>query len=219
MSQSVVKPEYGPTLAELSRPWLSRAPRWLIVGLILLVLLVAGGVIAYIVKRETRVHTVTVTEPAAFAFDYWSPLRRVKPVGDELARVEVRRDGIMLQSFAVSPLRLQRVPAAQTAGSLSVLAAGVERRLARRYDEFRLTSQNTTRVDNHPAYSFTFEADLNDRLIGGRATLVPDPDSPTHTGVLIVAITTASADWVPGDTSIGFKGPIQGPMNSFRLLD
>jgi hypothetical protein len=209
MPASVVQPEYGPTLPEalsprLRRPLAIAAGAVLVLFLVWLVALRGGSLKSY-------VHHGALT----FNFTYDAPLRKVPPHPGEYVRLEHRRNGVFIQSFAVSPVRLAPYTG-DVNGTLPVMADAFIRRASRRYPGFRLAEEGRTRVVDAPGYTFAFRARLGKRTLFGRIVLLPVPKPGTRDAVAMELLGTPSAGvGTAGD--VGAVSADKQPYRSFRF--
>jgi hypothetical protein len=234
------EPDYGPTLPELLRPRLRELRGWQRIALAAVALLVAGGIVATIVRVQAQTKNYTQTaadararglEPIPFNFDRSSKLRISKPAG-YYVRAERRVHGTLAGRFSVSPLRIQGV-SGMLSGFMPILASELERKDARVYDHFRLQFEGRARVNKAEGYQYAFAARLPQpgntaRQLFGRVVMLPEPydlgepdkeyptgQTPTR-GVLITMLAT-TLDKVPSATRVGDEGILQKPFRSFRF--
>lgn len=216
---AVVKPEYGPTLAQLLRG----RPRWLrfaVVGLLLLPVLAAAWLLTD-GARQDETHVV-VREPVAFNFVHGP---RLEPVDDDRLTLllEQRRGDLFISSFGVRPLELPAYEGAP-AGALPIAASAYEAELVERYDDFQLVREGRTRINEHPGYEVVFRAKLGERTLYGRhILLVPDADEdgdflqdPVREGV-VLELTATPASGTPNPERTGSVGALKQPLRSFRF--
>jgi hypothetical protein len=227
----LVLEEHRPTLGDLLRPRLSRAPRWVswvlaavVVVVVLLVLwrLSAGGS-----SGETHyVHS----SPVVFNFRYADAMHRVAPRSREIIRVQRRRGSLFLDSFAVEPLSLPPFRG-DVSGELPVYAEREIDALRKRFPrEFELTREGKARVNAVPGYDVQFRARLGERRLLGRLVLLPEPaagedladpsgeleNARSRRGVrLLMLATPASGAVRPRD--VGARGNLKTPFRSFRF--
>lgn len=225
----LVLEEHRPTLADLLRPRLSRLPRWARWGLAATVALLVALVAWRILERgQAGTHYVRRT-PLEFNFRYAGGLHRVAPRPTELVRLERRRDGLFLDSFAVERLALPAFP-----GNVSgVLPAYAEREidaLQARFRSFELLREGKSRLNQVPGYELQFRARLGSRRLFGREILLPqpapgeDPANPSgvmqngraREGVRILLLATP-ASGVARTRDVGAHGPLKTPFRSFRF--
>jgi hypothetical protein len=227
----LVLEEHRPTLGDLLRPRLSRAPRWvrwaLVAVVVLVVLFVLWRVFAGGSSGETHyVHS----SPVVFNFRYPDAMHRVAPRSPEIIRVERRRGSLFLDSFAVEPLALPPFRG-DVSGELPVYAEREIEALRKRFpDEFELTREGKARVNAVPGYDVQFRARLGERRLFGRLVLLPEPaagedlsdasgeleNARSRRGVrLLMLATPASGAVRPRD--VGARGNLKTPFRSFRF--
>jgi hypothetical protein len=227
----LVLEEHRPTLADLLRPRLARAPRWVRWALaavaVLVVLLVAWRVFAGGSAGETHyVHRGALE----FNFRYPDAMHRAPARAPELVRVERTRKGLFLDSFAVEPLALPPFQG-NVSGLLPVYADREIAALRKRFpDDFEPAREGKARVNQVPGYDVQFRARLGERRLFGRLVLLPRPAegedlvNPTgelendrsRTGVRILMLSTPAAGTVrPRD--VGARGNLKTPFRSFRF--
>jgi hypothetical protein len=212
-----VKPELGPTLPQLLRPWWRRAslPVRVAAGAAVVLVLVALilGAVGGATSDETH---VVVEEPTAFNLRYGPTLDRVDPEAGELLALESRRGDLFLQSFRVTPLQIPSYQG-QAAGELPVVAERLKARLARRFADFRLVEEGRMRINEVPGYEVVFAARSEDdrRLYGRWVMMLPD-EPGARRGVTLELLGTPAAG-IPNAEQIGDEGQLKLPMRSFRF--
>jgi hypothetical protein len=132
MRSVAVKPEYGPTLAEMLAPSWRSAPRAAraaaVIGGVALLALAEGVVLSLLNSSYSR------GGQPSFHFSYRG-LSRVSPEAGGYVRVQSHgHNGELKYSFAVDPLRLQAYSGAPGA-QVPIYAAGYIRELRRRYPD------------------------------------------------------------------------------------
>jgi hypothetical protein len=217
-----VKPAFGPTLPALAGPLWRRAPRALrIVAAAATVVLVALVVVAAVRggPGASGERHVVVERPIAYNLRHHPALRRVEPRAGESLRLEARRDGLFLQSFAVTSLELPPYRGAPS-GPYAIAAEGLKDRLARRFDAFELVQEGRARINQVPGYQVVFTARSAEgrRLYGRWVMLVPltDPPTPQRRGVTLELLGTPAAG-IPNAEEIGDVGQLKLPLRSFRF--
>jgi hypothetical protein len=225
----LVLEEHRPTLADLARPRLARAPRWVRWALaavaVLVVLAVAWRILG---AGDAGTHYVQRT-PLQFNFHYSGAMHRVAPRAPELVRLERRRGGLFLDSFAVEPLALPPFRG-NVSGVLPAYADGEIATLSRRLREFELLREGKSRLNQVPGYEIQFRARLGTRRLYGRLVLLPAPapgedlanptgelqnDRARH-GVRILLLATP-ASGVLRVRDVGAHGLLKTPFRSFRF--
>jgi hypothetical protein len=226
----LVLEEHRPTLADLLRPRLARAPRWVRLALgavaVLVALFVLWRVFAGGSSGETRyVHKAGVV----FNFHYPGAMHAVASRSPEIIRVERRRGSLFLDSFAVEPLSLPPFRG-DVSGELPVYAEREIAALRNRFPrEFELTREGKARVNAVPGYDVQFRARLGKRRLFGRLVLLPEPagedladtsgeleNARSRRGArLLMLATPASGAVRPRD--VGARGNLKTPFRSFRF--
>jgi hypothetical protein len=231
---------YGPSLPELILPRLRALSTWQRVALAIVLVVIAAGAAALVIRREAEVQSYQQTEanarqrglaPIPFRFDYSRKLKRSFPSG-AYVQFERRPKGTLASRFTVSELRLGRQHG-QVSGFMPVVATRFERQVARDYKGFRLQFEGRARVNEVEGYQFAFTARLERRgkparQLFGRVVMLPEPydladpaveyppgESPTR-GLVITMLAT-SLDNVPSATRVGDEGLLQRPYRSFRF--
>jgi hypothetical protein len=234
------EPVYGPSLPELVGPRLRRLARWqrwLLAGLVALLL---AAIAALVVRHGAGIHTdhqsagdatARGLTPIPFHFDHSRTLRISKPPGTYV-RAERRIGRTLVARFTVSPLRLGPEPGL-VSGFMPIVATTHEREAARSYGSFRLVFEGRARVNEVEGYQFAFTARLAHpglpaRELFGRVVLLPEPYDPGDPGKpypagsrptrgLVIAMLATSLDHVPSPTRVGDEGILQRPYRSFRF--
>jgi hypothetical protein len=225
----LVLEEHRPTLADLARPRLARAPRWvrwaLLAAVVALALLLARRLLG---AQDTDTHYVHRT-PVEFNFHYGAALQRAAPRPPEIVRLERRRGALFLDSFAVEPLTLPPYRG-NVSGLLPAYADRDIAALRARFRQFELTREGKSRLNQVPGYELQFRARLGARRAFGRLVLLPAPEAgedlanPTgelqneraRHGVRILMLATPASGVVrPRD--VGAHGPLKTPFRSFRF--
>jgi len=227
----LVLDEHRPTLADLARPRLARAPRWVRWALAALAVLVVAVVAWRVLAPGSGGETHYVSK-APIAFNFRSPnsMRRVAPRTPELIRVERRRGSLFLDSFAVEPLSLPPFRG-DVSGLLPVYADSEIAALRKRFPrEFELTREGKARVNAVPGYDVQFRARLGARRLLGRLVLLPEPaagenladpsgeleNARSRRGVRLLMLATPVSGAVrPRD--VGARGDLKTPFRSFRF--
>lgn len=207
---------FGPNLPELLAPGLRRLPavvRWALA--VVAAVVVVGGL--YTVLRPAPGETAYVRRgpPVEFNFLLGAPLVQAAPEAGQLVRVERRRDGLFVDSFAVSALTLPPYRGEAT-GVLPVLASREIDALRRRFREFELIQEGKARVIATPGYQIVFRARLGKRRLYGREVLLPEPVPGSRRGVTILMLATPAAGVGQAD-DVGTTGPVKQAFRSFRF--
>ena len=227
----LVLEEHRPTLADLLRPRLARAPRWVRWALAAVVLLVALLVLwrAFAGGSSGETHYVHKA-PVVFNFRYPDAMHRVAPRSPEIIRVERRRGSLFLDSFAVEPLSLPPFRG-DVSGELPIDAEREIAALRKRFpQEFELTREGKARVNAVPGYDVQFRARLGERRLFGRLVLLPEPaagedladasgelqNARSRRGVRLLMLATPASGAVRS-RDVGARGNLKTPFRSFRF--
>jgi hypothetical protein len=216
---SVVRPEFGPTLAELVRPRVRALPfaARLVVWAAVAALLVALVLGALRLRSGEQRTAVVVREPVAFNLTYPEGLRRVAPRPGEALRLASPADAPAPQSFAVAPMRLDRYR-----GDVTAVLMGRSPRLI---EHMRATlpgfvwrGDGRVNYNRQPGYEILFQARIDGRTWYGRRTLlVPGGDEPPREGVDIM-IMAARSEAIPRvDAVASATGALKTAIRSFRF--
>ncbi len=210
-----IKPEYGPTLGRLL------APRWraasaparaaVIAGAAALLALLVAGILSLLNASYSH------GGPIPFSFKYRG-LYRVRPHAGELVRLE-RRDsaGVLLYSFAVSPLRLPPYGGEQTA-ELPLFATSYGARLRLAHPGLVLRGEGKTTVNTVPAYQVLYTLPLEGRTMLGRDVLLLGERPAAREGVVIAMLTAEGASkQVKTPLEVATTGVLVKPLRSFSL--
>jgi hypothetical protein len=226
----VVLEEHRPTLADLARPRLARVPRWARLGLaaaaVLVALLLAWRLLAPGANGDT--HYVSHA-PIVFNFRYPATMHKAAARSPELIRVERRRGGLFLDSFAVEPLALPAFRG-DVSGLLPAYADGEIAALRNRFREFELTREGKGRVNAVPGYDVQFRARLGERRLYGRLVLLPEPaagedlvdpsgeleNARSRRGVRLLMLATPASGAV-SPSKVGAQGALRTSFRSFRF--
>ena len=224
----LVLEEHRPTLADLVRPRLARAPGWARWALAALAALVVLGVAWRIVAAGHAERYVRHT-PIAFNFQYPTSMHRAAARPPELVRFERRRGGAFLESFSVEPLALPPFRG-EVSGELPLYAEREIAALDRRFASFALTREGKSRVGLVPGYEVQFRARRRARQLLGRLVLLPAPapgqnlahpsgplrNSRARRGVRLVLLSTPAAGSV-SPSYVGAYGALKAMFRSFRF--
>lgn len=217
MSSLPVKPELGPTLPQLLRPWWRRAPRSAriaaVAAAVVVAILLVLGAVGGATSDETQ---VVVEEPVAFHLRHGAGLDRIDPAQGQLLALEATRGDLFLQSFGVTPLRLAAYEG-MPAGELPVAAERLKDRLARRFGEFRLVEEGRITINEVPGYEVVFAArSPDDRRLYGRWVMMVPEEAGAREGVTLELLGTPAAG-IPNAEAIGDEGQLKLPLRSFRF--
>jgi len=216
MRSVAVKPEYGPTLAEMLAPSWRSAPRAAraaaVIGGVALLALAVSVVLSLLNSSYSR------GGQPSFHFSYRG-LSRVSPEAGGYVRVQSHgHNGELKYSFAVDPLRLQAYSGAPGA-QVPIYAAGYIRELRRRYPDLVLRGEGKTRLNSSlGGYQVAYTA-----RIGGREMLVRDvlllPErAGARRGVHIVMLTAPGVNpQITAPLEVASTGVLQRPLKTFSF--
>lgn len=210
-----VNDAYGPTLPELLTQRGIAAPlRRAILGALVL----AGLVLAYLLATNGDRAEREYVERSGVQFNLRYPeqsLSRVTPHKGEILRLERRREGRFVQSFAVSPLALPAY-SGDPGGFLPAFATTVVDQLRRRYQGFELVQENKARVNEAVAYNISFRSGVPGKRVYGRVVLLPEQRPGARRGLTLTLEATREAG-VSNPLEVGVRGVIKRPFRTFRL--
>jgi hypothetical protein len=216
-----VRPEYGPSLAELLAPRLRALPR---AAQAALVLACAGAVVllAWLALGgggEKRIEVV-VREPIAFNFVHQTSLVRAPLQPGEL--VSLRGAGASAagpdapqRSFTVRPLRLEPYTG-DNSGVLTGLAGVLIIRMREADPAFEWRGDGRFRVNRQPGYEISYQTRRDGRRVYGKRVLLL-PDVPgAREGIDVTLLEDRSAA-VPSVQAVGRNGPLKVALRSLRF--
>lgn len=215
---SVVRPEFGPTLAELVGPRVRALPRparvavWAAVA----VAVVALVLIAVRVRAGEQRAAAVVREPVAFNLVYPEGLRRVAARPREALRLESIAGAPAPQSMSITPLRL-----AAYRGDVTATLMG---RTPRLIDSMRATlpgfvwrGDGRVNINKQPGYEILFQFRRGSRTTyGRRILLVPDADTAPRKGLDVTMLAVRSAA-VPRVDAVAADGQLRTALRSLRF--
>lgn len=215
MRAPTVKPQFGPTLADLV------VPRWRGVSRGLRGLIAAGAVVLaaavlIVVLRSGSTSFVYRGAPA-FNLSYPAPLHTVAPPAGADMRLEARTStGRLLEWFEVDPLKLGPY-SGEISGQLPVFATNYIAGLARRVPGFVLQSETKTRINLVAGYSVTYSGRIEGQLMYGRLVMLVPALTGQRNGVILnMGIQpSASVDYSPD--AVGSADILEKPFRSFRF--
>jgi hypothetical protein len=212
---SVVRPEFGPTLAELIGPRWRALPRPVRIALVVAAIAVAAAVVAVVRGGGEDRHAVVVRAPLAFNLVYPDPIERVAPRPGELLRLERRAASGPAQSYTV---RAVRIPAYEgdINGFLPLYASGLVAAEQRRDRSFSLRGEGRVRVNDLPGYGFTFQTRVGGRTTYGRRLLL-FPDEPGARQGADVQLLAERSPSVPSADAVGNNGALKTALRSLRF--
>lgn len=219
---SATDTDYGPTLPELIRPQWRRAGRWGKAIVLIVVLALTAGVVAYYQSRVDPVEVVNHRGGGVpdFTFRYGADdVRRLEPRGRELVRLESGRNGVLSQRMVISPLDIDDRPGTISA-RLPLDAASFIERAAERYRGFRLVMEGRMRLNGIEAYQIVFTAqyqgpDRVERQLFGKIVLLPEMIERPERGLTIELLATTLSP-ISDPLAVGNRGVIKRPFRSLR---
>ena len=214
MASIPLKPEYGPSLGR------TLAPRWRAASrpARVLVLALCAALVALVLAAALTLENAQYSHAgrAPFSFSYRDLYRAPPPPGTD---VEVRRprSGPVVDSFAVSPLRLPAYAGSANAELLvyvNAYIAGLRHRLR----AFRLLGEGKTRVNTVPGYDVLYTARVQARTMYGRdILLLPELRHPRD-GVAISMLSLPGAEsQVTSSLLVGTTGVLELPIETFTI--
>lgn len=208
---SVVKAQFGPTLAQI----LGRRSRGLRVAVVVLLALAVIVGAALALRARTQDSAVIVRGPATFNLVYGQQLTRV-PQPRSLLALRRERHGLFLDSYVVRALDLPPYRGT-VGGTLPVYAAGYLDALSRRYGDYELAGEGRTRINNAGGYQVFLRAKRDGRTLYIRhLLLVPDGPEGARRGVVLELESTPAAG-TPNALGVGNAGPLKQALRSFRF--
>jgi len=208
---SVVKAQYGPSLAQL----LGTLPRGRRVLAIALLALLIAAALTVAVRSRPEETTLIVRGPATFNLAYGPQLERISQPGTLLA-LRRERDGLFLDSYVVQALKLAPYRGA-VGGTLPVFAEDYKRDLRGRYGPYDLALEGRTRINNAIGYQIVLRAKRESRTLFVRhVLLVSDLREGERDGVILEIESTPAAG-TPNALGTGNYGPVKQSLRSFRF--
>ena len=211
MSDTVVKPEFGPSLPRLLHARLGLSPR--LVTALAVALVVAAVGVAF-AMRPHDVHLIHRDAPV-FNLRYAKVLHRMPPEPGVVLGLEGRRGDLFLQSLTIRPLRLPAYRGA-VSGLLPLYSEHHIRALTKRFDGFTPLEEGKARINDAPGYQVGFQAKLGGRTVYGREVLVVPDEPGARDGVAITVLQTHAAG-AHAVKDVGTVGAIKKPFRSFRF--
>ena len=215
---SVVRPEFGPTLAELVGPRVRALPRPAQVAACaaVVVLVVALGLLALRLGAGEPRAAVVVREPVAFNLVYPEGLRRVAARPGEALRLESVAGAPAPQSLAITPLRLAPYPGDVTATLMGRTPRLIDRMRAA-LPGFVWRGDGRVNINKQPGYEILFQFRRGGRTTyGRRILLVPDAETPPREGLDITILGARSAA-LPRVDAVAADGQLRTALRSLRF--
>jgi len=206
-----VLPEHRPTLPAL----LGARVRWVVWGVAALVALVVLSSLVGGPAASTDVEVLR-RSPVAFNFRHGDAFKPAALEGDEIVRIEQRRNGKLVQAFAVSPLVLPAYKG-DVGGVLPIAGDALIADLRESVEDFELIQEGKARVNTAAGYGIVYRGRLDGtRRLYGRVVLLPEPIASARSGVRISILATPAAG-VGKAEDTGARGLTKKPFRSFRF--
>jgi hypothetical protein len=217
MPAPVVRPEYGPSLPQLLGPRVRALPLVARIAAVLLAgLIVVLAAVSVIDRGTARSHYVDHGS-LPFNLSYTKAVSRVPAHPGERVRLEQRRGGLFLASYAVEPLRLPAYSGLPD-GIFPAYAEQLKTELAKRFSGYvDVAPEGRVRLNEiATGYSVEFRAKLAERTLYGRAVMISPPKPGQRDTMLLVLLATPAAG-ISGPDAVGYDGPMTIPYRSFRF--
>jgi hypothetical protein len=209
---SAVRPEYGPSLAQLLQSRLGVPTR---VATVVAVVLVVAAVAGALVLRGGDVAYLHSGTPVFNLRYSGGAMHRSPPKPGILFQLLGRRGDLFLQSLTVRPLHLPPYRGA-VSGLLPVFAEPHVQAVSRRFSDFFPLDEGKARVGDAPGYQVGFRAKLDGRTVYGREVLIVPNEPGARDGVVITILQT-NASGAHSVDDVGTVGAIKKPYRSFRF--
>jgi hypothetical protein len=210
-----MKPQYGPTLGRLLSPWWRAASPVARAA----VIATATGMLALFIAVALTLENASFSHGGSVPFSFaYRNLWKVAPDPGGYVKVERRRrNGALLDSYAVAPLSLP-VYSGELSGELPVYASGYIRALEGRDADFVLRGEGKTRVNGVPAYQILYTATVEGRTMFGRDVLLLPERQGVREGVEIVMLTSPTANsQVESPLEVAGTGVLLRPLKTFSF--
>jgi len=215
---SVVRPEFGPTLAEVVAPRVRALPRagrlafWALVAVLAALVVLAAMLL---VRGDDRAHVI-VREPVAFNLVHGDGLGRVAPRGRETLRLQTPAGAAAPQVFAVTPMRLAPYKGDVTAALMGLTPRMIDR-MRSELPGFVWRGDGRVNINKQPGYEIIYQYRRDGRTTyGRRVMLVPDAETPPREGVDITLVARRSPA-VPRVDAVGTEGQLRTALRSLRF--
>jgi hypothetical protein len=209
----LTKPEYGPTLAQLSGNHWPRV-RALLLAFSLLLVIAAGS---WLLLRGNQ-SSIVVKGPVTFNVLVNERVQRLETRGKEMLRL-IALPSELQQTMTVSPLSLPAYRAGSDPGSgLPVFAAREIRRMSAADPHFRLRSEGRARINSAGGYSIQYDTQRAGKLVYGvRFFLFPDDEPEVRTGIQIELLMLRENPryTIANPDAVRRTGPLSLPLSSF----
>jgi hypothetical protein len=224
---TIVRPEYGPTLPEVTG---SRWPRVRLALVVLGVIVAVWAALKLLDDPSSGRTVVVVKEPVAVNVLRDDRLEQVAPRGREELRLqttaEVSKGTQGVQSFTISPLVLGAYVGDDPGAMLTVRATQSIAQLRGEIRCFALRGEGRTRVNLYPGYVITYEGrvsgpcggprEAGNLFYGKRFFLYPDVPKPTE-AVQVDLHAPYVPIYVGFPEAVGANGPLKLPLRSFNF--
>jgi hypothetical protein len=210
--ESVLRPEFGPSLPQLLKSRFGVPQR--VSAVIALVIVVAAAAFVLL----TRQHETTVIHRSpgpAFNLRYSGSFERPPARPGVLFELAARRGRLFLQSMTVRPLRLPAYRGA-VSGQLPIVAVQHAKVIRRQYQGFTVLDEGKARIGDAPGYQIGFKARQGTRTVYGRETLILPNVPGAREGVSITLLQTNAAGAHSVD-DVGTVGALKKPFRSFQF--
>ncbi len=210
---SIVRPEYGPTLAEVAGPRWPRL-RLALIAFAVLVALFSGY--RLLVAPGAGQKGIVVATPVAFNLLHDHGLRRLAPVAPQELRLNTPPGAALHQGLSVTPWTLPPYTGTDPGGAIPLYAGGVITQMSHTFRGFVLRSEGRARINLNPGYVIAYQFQRGgETWYGRRYLLYPDVPSPRR-GVTVDLQASRSVA-VPNPDAVGHSGPLKLPLRSFRF--
>jgi hypothetical protein len=174
--ESLVLPEFGPTLPAIVRRRFGLAERTTIALVVAAVALAALALLVVRPEVDRITHLVHRGQPVFnLTYDHGA-LHAVEPRAGELARLEGRR-GRLAVSVTVQPVRLPAQSGDIAHGLLPTYASGHIDALRASLDRFKLRAEGRARINDAPGYEVRFRTGPpGHRTFGNDVIVLPAED-------------------------------------------
>jgi hypothetical protein len=212
MSESVVRPEYGPSLPQVLQARFGVPTR--VAGAVVVALVVVAVAVA-LVARGGDVAYLHSGKPVFNLRYSGGALHKSPPKPGILFQLIGRRGDLFLQSMTVRPLHLPPYRGA-VSGLLPVFAEPHVRAVSHRFQDFLPLGEGKARVGDAPGYQVGFRAKLDGRTVYGREILIV-PDQPGAREGVVLTILQTNAAGAHAVDDVGTVGAIKKAYRSFRF--
>jgi hypothetical protein len=213
---AAVRPEYGPSLAELAGPRWREQPPAVRRGLVALALVLLA-VFAFLALRgggDDR-RAIVVREPFAFNLLALPGMHRVAPGPGEALRLRSAPGRADEQTYVVRPLRLPPYRGDVSTGFL-IATARMAETMEAADPHFVYRGEGRARVNDLPGYQLLYTTRRNGVTAYGRRVLLV-PDEPGARDGAEITMLADRSPAVPNVDAVGNNGLLKTPLRSFRF--